>query len=130
MKHLIAFALLTCLSLAAAIAADVPTPSLSEPSKKILKNGITNESDLKAFLLAAPTWTWIRNGVPDTSIKFEANGVATHTNWVGKWTATSSRKVIIHVPNIGPHILTISDDFTSFNGVWNGNVPFAGRFSD
>src|SRR5436309_3103775 len=127
MKHLIALTLLTYLSLSAAMAADPPTSSLPEAAKKMLKNGITNESDLKAFLLAAPTWTWERNGVPDTSVKFEANGVATHTNWVGKWTATSSRKVVIRVPKAGLHTLTFSDDFTSFKGIWNSNVPFAGH---
>ena len=129
MKHLIALTLLACLSLSAATAADAPIPSLPEAAKKLLKNGITNESDLKAFLLAAPTWTWERSGVPETSVKFEANGVATHTDWVGKWTATSSRKVFIRSPKIGPHVLTFSDDFTSFKGVWNSNVPFTGHFS-
>ncbi|HEY3897230.1 MAG TPA: hypothetical protein VGM54_01370 [Chthoniobacter sp.] len=127
MKHLSALALVTCLFLSVAMGA-APTPSFPEPAAKILKNGVTNESDLKAFLLAAPAWTWIRNGVPETSVKFEANGVATHTNWVGKWTATSSRKVVIHVPKAGLHTLTFSDDLTTFKGIWNSNVPFEGRF--
>jgi len=129
MKHLIALTLLAGLSLSTATAADAPPPSLPEAAQKMLKNGIANESDLKAFLLAAPTWTWERNGVPETSVKFEPNGVATHTNWVGKWTATSSRKVIIRNPKIGLHTLTFSDDFTSFKGVWNSDVPFAGHYS-
>ena len=130
MNHFVAVALVAILFVSAVTAAtDGQTPSLSEAAKKLLKNGIANESDLKAFLLAAPTWKWIRNGVPDTSVTFETSGVATHTWWVGKWTTTSSRKVVIRVPKIGPHLLTFSDDLMSFKGVWNGNVPFADRLS-
>jgi hypothetical protein len=129
MKHLLAATLLTLLFLPHPGAADAAPSPFPEAAQKILKNGIANESDLKAFLLAAPTWTWVRSGVPETSVKFEANGVATHTSWVGKWTATSSRKVVIRVPKAGLHTLTFSDDFTSYKGVWNSNVPFTGHYS-
>jgi hypothetical protein len=126
MKYLIALTLLTSAFLSAATAADKPA-SLPDEAKKLRKSGIKNEADLTAYLLAAPTWTW-QSKEGDAAVKFEADGVATHTLWVGKWTATSAHEVVIRVPDIGLHTLTFSNELTSFKGIWNSKNPITGKF--
>ena len=52
-----------------------------------------------------------------------------HTSYVGKWTATAARTVVIRVPEIGLHTLTYSEDLTSFKDVWNSKIPLTRTFS-
>lgn len=127
MKNLISLLLLAAF-VSSSPAAEVANSSLPDNAKKLVEKGINNETDLKNFLLTVPHWTWERFGVKNETVRFERDGVVTHTTFVGKWAATGPRRVIIRIAKLGPHTLTFSDDLTSFKGVSDKNVPFTGRF--